>query len=343
MTVLVTGGTGFVAGWTIATLLDRGYDVRTTVRDLARGPRLRASLGDSHGRLEVVRADLLSDEGWARAVRGCDQVLHVASPMGAGAEPKDPDELIRPARDGALRVLKAAVDAGVSRVVMTSSCAAATPPPGSEGVFDEHLWTDPDQPGLDTYRRSKVIAERAAWDFMADHGGSTALTTVLPGAVFGPIQSTDNIGSVQVIGRLLAGMPGVPRVGLNVVDVRDVADLHVRAIQTPQAQGERFIAVGGFLWMSQVATELRDRLGPAARRVPRRTLPSVTVRLLARLRPELGGIVPMLGRSYTYRTDKARTVLGWRPRAASTTVVDCARSLIDSGVLGATPAASATG
>lgn len=332
MTVLVTGGSGYVAGWCITALLEQGHTVRTTVRDLAKAPRLRATLGEPGERLEVVAADLLSDAGWAEAMKGCDHVLHVASPMGDGADPKDPDELIRPAREGTLRVLRAAVDAGVPRVVMTSSCAAATPPPGAEGEFDEHLWTDPGQPGLDAYRRSKAIAERAAWDLMAEHGGATTLTTVLPGAVFGPVLSPDGLGSVQVIGRMLRGMPGVPRIGLNVVDVRDVADLHIRAMTAPEAAGERFIAVGGFLWMSEVAAELRDRLGPAARKVPRRTLPDVALRVMSRFQPGLGGIVPMLGRSYGYRTTKARTVLGWAPRPARTTVVECAQSLIAHGV-----------
>ena len=332
MTVLVTGGTGFVAGWTIASLVEQGHHVRTTVRDPAKEPALRNALGVPDDHLDVVPADLLADAGWPAAVDGCEAVLHIASPMGAGAEPKDPEVLIRPAREGTLRVLAAAVRAGVPRVVMTSSCAAATPRPGTDGEFDEHLWTDPDQPGLDTYRRSKVIAERAAWDFMAEHGGATTLTSVLPGAVFGPIRSAGTIGSVQVIGRLLAGLPGVPRIGLNVVDVRDVADLHIRAMQAPAAAGERFIAVGGFLWMSQVAAELRRRLGPDARRVPTRTLPNAAVRLLARFRPEMRGIVPMLGRGYTYRTDKARTALDWRPRPAETTVVECARSLLARGV-----------
>jgi dihydroflavonol-4-reductase len=205
MTVLVTGGSGYVAGWCIAALLDRGAAVRTTVRDLAHGSRLQARFGE---RLEVAQADLLRDDGWAEATKGCDRVLHVASPMGRATDGSD---LIRPAREGTLRVLRAAVDAGVPRVVLTSSCAAATPPPGADGEFDEHLWTDPDQPGLDTYRRSKAIAERAAWDFMAEHGGSTTLTTVLPGAVLGPVQSTDNLGSVQVIGGMLRGSSAPPR------------------------------------------------------------------------------------------------------------------------------------
>ncbi|TCK21529.1 NAD-dependent epimerase/dehydratase family protein [Pseudonocardia endophytica] len=331
MTVLVTGGTGFVASWCVRALLERGETVRTTVRDLGREPRVRAAVGEPGDRLEVVAAELLADDGWAEAMKGCTRVLHVASPMAAG-DPADPEELIAPAREGAVRVLRAAADAGVPRVVMTSSCAAATPPPGTEGDVDERLWTDPEQAGLDTYRRSKVLAERAAWDAAAGFGGTT-LTTVLPGAVFGPILSPDGRGSVEVIGRLLRGMPGAPRIGLNVVDVRDVADLHVRAAFAPEAAGQRYIAVGGFLWMSEVAAELRERLGGQARRVPRRTLPDVALRVLARFRPELGGIVPMLGRRYGYDTTKARTELGWSPRPARTTVVDCARSLIDHGVV----------
>jgi nucleoside-diphosphate-sugar epimerase len=217
---------------------------------------------------------------------------------------------------------------------MTSSCAAATPGPGAgDGTYDETVWSDPANPKLDTYRISKAVAERAAWDFMTEHGGSTEFATVLPGAVFGPIRSRDGLGSVQVIGRMLAGMPGVPRVGLNIVDVRDLADLHLRAMTDDDAVGERFIGVGGFMWMSEVAAELRARLGADARRVPTRTLPDLGVRLFARVRPELGGLVPMLGRRYSHSNAKARTRLGWEPRPPATTVVDCARSLIDAGVV----------
>jgi nucleoside-diphosphate-sugar epimerase len=331
MPVLVTGGSGFVASWCITALLERGHAVRTTVRDIAKEARIRAVLGEPGDRLDVVEADLLSDAGWAEAVEGCDALLHVASPM--GADPADPDELIRPARDGALRVLRAAVDAGVPRVVMTSSCAAATPPPGADGEFDERVWTDPDRPDLDTYRRSKAIAERAAWDFMAERGGGTTLTTILPGAVFGPILSFDGLGSVGVIARMLRGMPGVPRIGFNVVDVRDLADLHVRAMTSPDAAGERFIAVGGFLWMSEMAAELRNELGAAARKVPLRTTPDVALRVMARFEPGLRAIVPMLGRRYVHSSAKARTVLGWSPRPVATTVVECAETLIAHGVV----------
>ncbi|HEX8868299.1 MAG TPA: NAD-dependent epimerase/dehydratase family protein [Lentzea sp.] len=301
MTVLVTGGTGFVAGWTIEQLLREGYDVRTTVR--SRRPVVPGSY-------EVVHADLMSDVGWAEAMSGVKHVLHVASPMTGG------DDLVGPARDGTLRVLRHAVDAGVSRVVMTSSCAAATPPAGSTGTFDETLWTDEGLVKLDEYRRSKVLAERAAWEFMRDK--DTSFVTVLPGAVFGPVQSEEGWGSVRVIGRMLDGMPGVPRVGLNIVDVRDVADLHIRAMTSPDAAGERFIAVSEFMWMSDVARVLD---------VPARTLPNFVVRAASLVARDLRPLVPMLGRSYTYSHSKASSVLGWEPRPAATTVLECAASL----------------
>ncbi|MFT4123516.1 MAG: NAD-dependent epimerase/dehydratase family protein [Microbacteriaceae bacterium] len=321
-TVLVTGGTGFVARWCIRALLERGFRVRTTVRDLARADEVRALHPEP---IEVLRAELLEDEGWADAVAGCAGVLHVASPMGAGRAPADPDELVVPAREGALRVLRAAVAAGVPRVVMTSSGAAATPPPGATGEFDESLWTDPAQPGLDPYRRSKAIAERAAWDCIADARG-TELATVLPGAVFGPpLGAASADGSIEVIARMLRGMPGAPRIGLQIVDVRDVADLHVRALLDPEAAGRRFLAVGGFLWMREVGAVLR-RL-PEGSRAPVRELPDWSVRLLARRQPGLGQLVPMLGRRYRYSTAAARS-LGWRPRDAETTVLDTARALI---------------
>jgi nucleoside-diphosphate-sugar epimerase len=329
-TVLVTGGTGFVAGWCIAELLGRGYAVRTTVRSLSKEPAVRAALApvvDSTDRLSFVRADLTRDEGWDAAVAGCDYVLHVASPLGADA-PRDRDALIGPARDGALRVLRAATKAGVRRVVMTSGTAAATPAPGAGNVGDETVWTDPDDPNLNAYRRSKVIAERAAWDFMMGNTGPTTLTTILPGAVFGPVLTTANLGSVQVIGRLLHGRPpGIPRLGFWIVDVRDLADLHIRAITCPEAAGGRFIAVGDFMWMQEIATTLRATLGEHAARVPTRVLPDFAVRLISLFVPPLRAVTPGLGHYRSFDSTKARQVLGFTPRPGTTTVVECAQSL----------------
>lgn len=332
--VLVTGGSGYVAGWCIAELLKRGYDVRTTVRNAKREQAVTDAVStatDPAGRLSFAVADLTSDDGWADAVKGVDYVLHVASPLGE-AGTKDPDSLIIPARDGALRVLRAATEAKVKRVVMTSAANAASPSSyATEGVTDETLWTDPDDPSLIPYRRSKTVAERAAWDFMATYEGPTELTTVLPGAVFGPILTTANIGSVGIVGRMVAGkLRGVPRIGFEVVDVRDLADVHIRAMTTPDAAGQRFLATGEFVWMQEMARTLRDGLGERGAKVSTRQLPDFVVRLAARFAdPALREITPALGRRNRHSIEKAERVLGWQPRPARQAVLDCATSLIE--------------
>lgn len=285
---------------------------------------------DPAGRLGFAVADLTADEGWDLAVKGVDYVLHVASPLG-GTASGDPDAMIAPARDGALRVLRSATAAGVKRVVMTSAANAASPSSyATEGVTDETLWTDPQDPTLSPYRRSKTLAEQAAWDFMTDYQGPTELTTVLPGAVFGPVLTTSNIGSVGIIGRMVSGsMRGVPRIGLEIVDVRDLADIHIRAMTSPDAAGQRFLATGEFTWMTQMARTLREGLGAEGLRVSTRQVPDVVVRLVARFRdPSLREITPALGRRNRHSTDKAHRILGWQPRPARETVLDCARSLL---------------
>lgn len=328
-TVLVTGGTGFVGGWCIVGLLRRGYAVRTTVRSLAKADHVReavASQTDSAERLTFAVADLLQDDGWDAAVAGCDYVLHVASPMGGGA----PEQMIAAARDGALRVLRASVGAGVRRVVLTSSTAACAPRlDGPDSLNDETAWTDPEEPGLSGYRRSKARAERAAWDFMEKAGGTTTLATILPTAVFGPVLPMETTGSVQVIGRMLDGrVPGNPRRGFNVVDVRDLAAAHILAMTAPEAAGQRFIASSDFMWMAEIAKTLKANLGPRATKVSVRVLPNVAVRLLARTNPAMREIAVGLGRKHCYSSEKARRVLGWTARPAATTVVDCAESLL---------------
>ncbi|WP_432824638.1 NAD-dependent epimerase/dehydratase family protein [Dactylosporangium sp. CA-092794] len=333
-TVLVTGGTGYVAGWCIAALLRRGYDVRATVRGPAKEQAVRdavASVADP-ARLSFATADLTADAGWDEAVDGVAGVLHVASPLGDDTA-RDPGALIVPARDGALRVLRAAAAHGVRRVVLTSAANAASPGSyRSEGVTDETLWTT-DGPALPAYRRSKTLAERAAWDFAAAHGG-TELTTVLPGAVFGPILSTATLGSVRIIERMVRGdLPGAPRIGLEVVDVRDVADLHVRAMLSPDAAGERFLGTGEFIWMRDIARILREGLGPAGARVSTRQIPDALVRLAALRDRSLRSITVSLGRRNRHTTAKAERLLGWRPRPAAETVLACARSLIEHGVV----------
>jgi dihydroflavonol-4-reductase len=323
--VLVTGGTGFVAGWCIVELLERGYAVRTTIRNPAKETVVREATGGGD-RLTFAIADLTDDDGWDQAVAGCDYVLHVASPLG-GAGRSDDDALTGPARDGALRVLRAATRAGVNRVVMTSSTAAATPRTAT-GVSDESVWTDPADPNLNPYRRSKLLAERAAWDFMAAHPGPTTLTSILPTAIFGPLLPAQNAGSVEVIARLLTGqLPFVPHFGFTVVDVRDLADLHIRAMTSPAAASQRFIGAGEFMWLSEIARTLRSQMGPRAAKVPTRGVPDVAVRTLARFVPALRPLTPLLGRQLTFDSAKAQQVLGFSPRPATTTIIDCAESL----------------
>ncbi|MEU4240765.1 NAD-dependent epimerase/dehydratase family protein [Actinoplanes sp. NPDC026619] len=327
MKVLVTGATGYVAGWVIVELLRRGHEVRATVRSLDKANKVQEAIGGGK-RLTFVVADLTKDDGWDAAVAGMDYVLHVASPLGGTGD------LITPARDGTLRVLRAATAAGVRRIVMTSAANAASPSSyAEEGVTDETLWTDPDDPTLIPYRRSKTVAEKAAWDFMAGYDGPAELTTILPGAVLGPLLNSDNVGSVEIVRRMLTGaVPGTPRIGLEVVDVRDLADLHVRAMTTPAAAGERFLGTGEFIWMSEIAQALRTGLGDAARKVPTRRLPDFLVRVLALFDPSLRAITVSLGRRNRHSTAKAERILGWQPRPAAETVVDCARSLLAEGV-----------
>ncbi|KIF76918.1 epimerase [Streptomyces sp. 150FB] len=336
--VLVTGGSGYIAGWCVVELLRAGYDVRTTVRTAAKEQAVTDAVStavDPAGRLSFAVADLTADDGWDAALKGVDRVLHVASPLG-GADPKNPEAMITPARDGTLRVLRAATAAGVKRVVTTSAANTASPSSyATEGVTDETLWTDPDDPTLIPYRRSKTLAERAAWDFMDGYRGATELTTVLPGAVFGPVLTTDTIGSVGIVARMLSGgMRGIPRIGLEIVDVRDLVDVHIRAMTSPEAAGQRFLATGEFTWMSEMARTLRDGLGADGRKVSTRQIPDIAVRFAARFRdPSLREIAPALGRRNRHSTEKARRVLGWEPRPARETVLDCARSLIAHGAV----------
>jgi len=336
-TVLVTGGSGYIAGWCIIELLRQGYRVRTTIRSHSKENAIRKAIAaetDPGDRLSFFLADLTADAGWEEAAAGCTYVLHVASPLGSD-NPNDEQALIAPAREGTLRVLRAATKAGVKRVVMTSSCAAATPSRyKEEGIIDESLWSDPHDKNLNAYRKSKVLSEMDAWQFMKDCSGPTVLTTLLPGSVFGPVLSSDSPGSVQVIGRLLQGrMPGTPRIGFEVVDVRDLADIHIRAMTSEEAAGQRFIAVSEFAWMNEISAMLRLSLGQEAAKVPQRTVPDFVVRLMSLLDPKLRAITPMLGRRYRYTSMKAQQLLGWRPRPAGQTVVDCARSLIAHKVL----------
>lgn len=332
-TVLVTGGTGFLGGWCVASLLERGYDVRTTVRSLAREQAVfdaaKAAGAAPDGRLTVLAADLSSDDGWAEAATGCRYVLHVASPF-PPVQPKDPDELIVPARDGALRVLRAALENGVERVAMTSSIAAVrSDRPSSESApYTEVDWTDGEDTSRTPYVRSKTLAERAAWQHVREAGAEDRLATINPGAIIGPALNDDHSYSLQAIQRLLGGMPAAPRLGFTFVDVRDVADLHIRALTQPGAGGQRFIATDRFLWMPEVARIIRGRLGDAAGKVPTRVAPNFVIRAMALFDGSIRSVVGDLGKRSWFSSDKARTTLGWTTRPVEDSIEDCARSLI---------------
>ena len=339
MTILVTGGSGFIAAHTILQLLSAGHRVRTTVRNLQREPLVRAMLkqggAEPGDRLSFLAADLESDAGWPQAVAGCDYVLHVASPFPAHV-PKHEDELIVPAREGALRVLRASRDAGVKRVVLTSSFAAiGYGQPPQSAPFNETNWSNTTGTDVTAYVKSKTLAERAAWDFIAKEGGSLELSVVNPVAVFGPVLGPDYSTSILLIQRLMSGtVPGSPRLSFGVVDVRDVADLHIRAMTHPAAKGERFLAVAGdFMLIRAMAMVLRERMGDAGKKVPTRQLPDWLVRLAALRDPAVKQILPELGKLKNGSNEKAKRVLGWTPRSSEEAIVSAAQSLLQLGLL----------
>ena len=342
-TVLVTGGSGFIGSQAILQLLAAGHLVRTTVRSLKREGDVRAMLKQggavSDDRLSFVVADLENDAGWPQAVAGCEYVLHIASPF-PSTLPKHEDELIVPAREGALRVLRAARDAGVKRVVLTSSFAAIGYGHKPQNTpFNETNWTDPNGSDVLPYVKSKTLAERAAWDFIAKEDGGLELSVVNPVGVFGPVLGPDYSTSIFLVQRMLDGaMPGCPRLHFGAVDVRDVADLHIRAMTHPAAKGERFLAVAGdFMSILDIAKALKGRMGASAKRVPTWQLPNWLVRIAAMRDPAVKQILPELGKMKNATNEKARRMLGWAPRSSEEAIVATAESLVQLGLLKDSP------
>lgn len=333
-TVLVTGASGYIAGFAIQQLLREGWQVRGTIRNLARADEVRGWLGVTPNELPLFAADLTSDAGWAEAAAGCSHMLHIASPIPASA-PKSDDELVVPARDGALRALRAAKAAGVKRVVLTSSTAAVTYGKGQiDRPFTEADWTDETHPDTYAYVRSKTIAERAARAWMASDGGPMEFVTINPGLILGPVLGRDFSTSLEALKKLLEGaLPGLPRLGFPVTDVRDVADAHVRALTHPGIDGERFLVAGEFLWLEDIAHVLKANLGPKARKVPTRKLPNLLVRLSAMFDPTVRMVLPELGRARAVDSRHVQEVLGLRLRPAQDTILDTANSLLATGIV----------
>jgi nucleoside-diphosphate-sugar epimerase len=294
-------------------------------------------------RLSFVAADLDADAGWAEAVAGCDFVLHVASPF-PPSTPKHEDELIVPAREGTLRVLRASRKAGVERVVLTSSFAAiGYGHEAQKTPFNETNWTDLSG-GVAAYVKSKTVAERAAWEFIVTEG-NLQLSVVNPVLVFGPVLGPDYSTSILLLRRLMDGsVPGCPRLYFGVVDVRDVADLHIRAMTHSAANGERFLAVAGDCTsILDMARVLRARMGASAKKVPRFQLPDWLVRVAAMADPTVKQILPELGKIKSASNEKAKRLLGWAPRSNEEAIVAGAESLLRLGLLRAAGLAAAPG
>jgi dihydroflavonol-4-reductase len=339
-TVLVTGASGFIGLHCVLQLLQQGYRVRGTVRSQARADEVREAMEanvdvDLGDRLEIVEADLTQDEGWADAVRGCSYVLHVASPFPNRA-PEHEDELIKPAKEGTLRVLKAAADAGVKRAVLTSSLAAVSGghPADNARVYTEDDWSIVER--CPPYPKSKTLAERAAWDFVASLEGDAPmeLCVINPGAVLGPILNRHYSTSGEVVRKLLAReLPGTAKVGFAWVDVRDVASAHIAAMTTPGAAGQRFCCAIEFSWIDEVADILAGRFGPEGWTVPTRKLPNFMVRVVAMFDPTVKTVVSDLGRVRRVSSDRIRSVLKWQPHSLEEMVVSMGETMIQQGIV----------
>lgn len=332
--ILVTGGSGFVGSYCILQLLTEGYHVRTTVRSLDKADDVRAMLSAGGAAdlnlLSFVAADLTSDSNWKAAVEGCDYVLHVASPFPSG-EPKDENELIIPAREGALRVLQAARDANVKRVVLTSSFAAigySIDP--QDHVFTEEDWTDPNMK-IPAYIKSKTLAELAAWEFIDREGGDLELTVINPVGIFGPVLGKDYSSSIRIIQQMMSGeMASIPNLSFGIVDVRDVADIHIKAMISPAAKGERFLAASdGSVTFPEIAKLLYDQHDQLSKNVPAGVLPGWVVKLAASLKEELQPVTSVKVMS----NEKAKRMLNWQPRAKEAIILDTAESLIKFGLV----------
>lgn len=342
-TVLVTGGSGFVATHCIVQLLSKDYHVKTTLRSLKKKDEVIETLKvagiTEFEKLSFIEADLTSDLNWDNAVANCLYVLHVASPIYLRA-PKNEDEMIRPAVDGTLRVLRAARNAGVKRVVMTSNFGAVGySHTDTKTVITEECWTNPNEKGLSIYNKSKVLAERAAWDFMKKEGGELELAVINPMGIFGPSYGPVLSSGFELLKRVLDGsMKRIPNITLGIVDVRDVADLHLRAMTNPAAKGQRFLALaGGILSLPEIALMLKSKMPAVAKNASTRRAPDWIIKIAALFNPTAKNIVPMLSRYREASNEKAKRLLGWQPRSNEEAILASAQSLVKFGALNANP------
>lgn len=320
-TVLVTGGTGFVAQRLILQLLQKGYNVRTTVRNLKSKDKVVNALSSngikSFRELTFIEAELTKDDNWEEAMEGCKYVFSIASPVFFEI-PKDEAEAIRPAVEGIYRVLKFARQVGIKRVVMTSNFGAVGfSHTDKKTETTEADWTDTNMKGLSVYEKSKTLAERAAWDFIRREGGELEFATVNPVAIYGPSLDEHISGSFHLLSNLLDGsMKVVPHLPLNIVDVRDVADLHIRAMMLPEANGQRFIATAdGQITLSQITKLLKNKRPDAARKVSTLTIPNWMVYIASLFNPRAREAAVFLRMNRNVSNRKAREILDWKPIA----------------------------
>ncbi|MEL6684203.1 MAG: aldehyde reductase [Pseudomonadota bacterium] len=335
-TVLLTGASGYIAKHIALQLLEAGYHVRGTVRSIERGQEVTAAVrphltdsSDLDSRLTFAALDLSHDTGWDDAMNGVDVLMHTASPFPL-TQPKDEDDLIRPAVDGALRAVRAAHQAGITRVIFTSSTVAISGsalPPG-DTAFDETNWTDPADPDVSAYGRSKTLAERAAWNFIRDEAPQMQLTVINPGFVLGAPLDQNFGTSIQVIERLLRGKdPMVPNIGFGTVDVQDVAEMHVRVIDKPETYGQRIMTVDSFISFQELATAIKSAYPD--RKIATRIAPDFLIRLLGWFDPAIKSIIPSLGRVDKMDNARAIATLGRGMRQARKAAVSSAAYLIE--------------
>lgn len=326
--VLITGASGFIASHCILEMLNHGYQVRGTLRSLARGDEIRQILAAHTERidaLEFAAADLMDEASWVAAAKGCDAILHVASPVPV-VQPKDENEVILPAKTGALNVLKAAKANGIRRVVLTSSTAAVMSSAGESRTFTEQDWTDLAKPGLSPYAKSKTIAEQAAWAFVQEHD-ELELATVNPAMVLGPALESDYGSSLEALYLLMTGAyPMLPRLGFEIVDVRDVASLHRLALEHPEAAGNRYLCANGFRWFVDIAKAVKADYPD--KKVPTAQMPNLVARLAGVFLKEVKQFLPDLGQRKVVDNSPARG-LGWVPRDVDIAIRDGAQSLVD--------------
>lgn len=336
-TVLVTGGSGFVGAHCILQLLQKEYSVKTTIRSLAKKEEVISMLKKggiaNFEKLSFIIADLTTDENWDEAAKDCEYVLHVASPIFLRL-PKHEDEMIKPAVEGTLRVLKAARNAGVKRVVMTSNFGAVGySHKDTSTLITEESWTNPEEKGLSTYNKSKVLAEKAAWDFMNEEAGSLELSVINPMGIFGPSLSPVLSSGFELLKKVIDGsMKAIPNISLGIVDVRDVADLHIRAMTNPAAKGERFLALaGGTMTLLEISKLLKAKMPEVAKNASVKKLPDWLVRFASLFNDQAKAIAPLIGVYRNASNEKAKNLLGWKPRNNEEAILATVESLLEFG------------